>query len=38
MALIGNSMENGARYFAGQIDAALDADISIQVAVPNMHR
>lgn len=37
MALIGNSMEDGPWYLAGQIDAALDADISIQVPVPNMH-
>src|ERR1700674_841272 len=31
-------MQRGLRYFVGLVDAALDDDIAIGVAVPNMHR
>jgi hypothetical protein len=37
VAVVRKSMQCGARYFVRLIGTALDEDIAIQVAVPNMH-
>src|SRR5204863_10010957 len=37
VSLIRKLVQRGVRYFVGLVDAALDDDIAIEVAVPHMH-